>query len=233
MSLISESRWRPEVRMTRMYSACLSFSSPNMRSSQHLREADDRVERRAELVGHVGEELGLVAAGRLQLAVQAPQLVVHAVQVGGERPQLVAVRDVDAPGEVPRRDLREARVHLLAPAPTSDHEMANPSTRARPMAPDRKPDDRPPRPHERLVARVHAGHHVGLGLVDELVREPLQPVGQRGGLRELQLSPFRGPAAPDQLHDPRDDPDELVVVGSHAAEQLDLVRATNCRRSRS
>ena len=34
---------------------------------QHLREADDRVERRAQLVGHVGEELGLVPAGDLQL----------------------------------------------------------------------------------------------------------------------------------------------------------------------
>src|SRR5207249_4606439 len=33
---------------------------------QYLREADDPVEGRAELVGHVGEELGLVAAGRLQ-----------------------------------------------------------------------------------------------------------------------------------------------------------------------
>ena len=34
---------------------------------EHLREADDRVERRAELVRHVGEELGLVAAGGLEL----------------------------------------------------------------------------------------------------------------------------------------------------------------------
>ncbi len=34
---------------------------------QHLREAEDRVQRRAQLVGHVGQELGLVAAGRLEL----------------------------------------------------------------------------------------------------------------------------------------------------------------------
>ena len=60
-------------------------------------------------------------------------------------------------------------------------------------------------------------------LVDELVREPLQPVGQRGRLRELQLPPLRDAAAPDQLHDARDDPDELVVVGAQAADQLDLV----------
>jgi hypothetical protein len=73
------------------------------------------------------------------------------------------------------------------------------------------------------VTRIHTGNHVGFRLVDELVREPLQPVGQRGRLRELQLPPFGGAAAPNQLHDARDDPDELVVVGPHAAEQLDLV----------
>ena len=112
MSLISESRWRPELRTTRTYSACFSFSSPEHALVQHLREADDRVERRAQLVRHVGEELRLVAAGRLQLAVQPPQLVVHPVQVGGERAELVAIRNVDASGEVPGGDLCEAHVHL-------------------------------------------------------------------------------------------------------------------------
>ena len=34
---------------------------------QHLGEADDRVERRAQLVRHVGEELGLVLVGDLEL----------------------------------------------------------------------------------------------------------------------------------------------------------------------
>ena len=33
MSLISESRWRPDERMSCRYSACLSLSSPNIRSS--------------------------------------------------------------------------------------------------------------------------------------------------------------------------------------------------------
>src|SRR2546428_620832 len=84
---------------------------------EHLREADDRVEGRAELVGHVGEELGLVAAGP------------------------------------------------------------------------------PPPPAQRPRPAVPAGHDV------------------RG----------RAPPAPDQLHDTRDDPDELVIVGPHTAEQLDLV----------
>jgi len=34
---------------------------------QHLGEADDGVEGRAQLMGHVGEELGLVAAGGFEL----------------------------------------------------------------------------------------------------------------------------------------------------------------------
>jgi len=34
---------------------------------QHFGEPDDRVERGAQLVGHVGEELGLVLAGDLEL----------------------------------------------------------------------------------------------------------------------------------------------------------------------
>jgi hypothetical protein len=34
---------------------------------QHLREADDGVQRGAEFMGHVGKELGLVAARRLEL----------------------------------------------------------------------------------------------------------------------------------------------------------------------
>ena len=41
---------------------------------EHLAVADDRVERRAQLVGHVGQELGLVAVGRLELAALVPDL---------------------------------------------------------------------------------------------------------------------------------------------------------------
>jgi hypothetical protein len=36
--------------------------------AQDLREPDDRVQRRPQLVGHVGEELGLVLAGDFELA---------------------------------------------------------------------------------------------------------------------------------------------------------------------
>jgi hypothetical protein len=42
---------------------------------QDLREPDDGVERRAQLVRHVGEKLRLVAVGRLELRVEPAQLV--------------------------------------------------------------------------------------------------------------------------------------------------------------
>ena len=45
---------------------------------EHLREADDRVERRAQLVRHVGEELRLVLVGQLELAALGLDLVEQA-----------------------------------------------------------------------------------------------------------------------------------------------------------
>ena len=68
--------------------------------AQHLREADDRVERRSQLVRHVREELALVPAGALELAIDAAKLVVHSIDVLAQAAELVAVGNVDAPGEV-------------------------------------------------------------------------------------------------------------------------------------
>ena len=80
---------------------------------EHLAVADDGVQRRAELVGHVRQELRLVAAGRLELRVQAAELVVHAVHVRRQVAELVPVHDVDVPGEVARGDRGEVGVDLL------------------------------------------------------------------------------------------------------------------------
>ena len=79
--------------------------------AEHLREADDGVQRRAQLVRHVGQELRLVAARGLELPVEPPELVVHRVDVRGQRPELVAVRNLDRSGEVARGNAREARLH--------------------------------------------------------------------------------------------------------------------------
>ena len=81
--------------------------------AQHLREADDRVERRPQLVRHVGEEVRLVLARGLQLPVEAPELVVHPVHVRRQRTELVPVRDVHVAREVARRDRGQPGVDAL------------------------------------------------------------------------------------------------------------------------
>jgi hypothetical protein len=52
---------------------------------EHFREADDRVERRAQLVRHVGEELALVPARRLELAALRRDLAEEARVLDRER----------------------------------------------------------------------------------------------------------------------------------------------------
>ena len=49
---------------------------------EHLGEADDRVERRAQLVRHVGEELGLHPARVLELDVLLLQRLLEALELG-------------------------------------------------------------------------------------------------------------------------------------------------------
>ena len=96
---------------------------------QHLREADDRVQRGAQLVRHARQELALVPARRLELPVQPVQLVVHAVDVRRERAELVAVRNIEPAGEIALGDLRKpASVRWIGP--TSAHESTRPSPRA-------------------------------------------------------------------------------------------------------
>lgn len=88
--------------------------------AQHLREADDRIQRRPQLVRHVCQELRLVPAHRLELATLLVQLAEcrpelpgplldlllevcvglleprrHAIELFRERPQLVVARDLD------------------------------------------------------------------------------------------------------------------------------------------
>src|SRR5919106_816305 len=52
---------------------------------EHLAVADDGVERRAQLVGHVGQELGLVPVGRLELSALVLDLPEEARVLDGQR----------------------------------------------------------------------------------------------------------------------------------------------------
>ena len=62
---------------------------------EHLAVADDRVERRAQLVRHVGDELGLVPVGRLELAAlvldlaEQPRVLDGHRRLAAERPEEV------------------------------------------------------------------------------------------------------------------------------------------------
>jgi hypothetical protein len=85
---------------------------------QHLGEADDRVQRCAQLVGHRGQEVRLVLAGDLELSVDTLQLVARAVHPRGEPADLIPVRHLEPLCEVAGADLLEP---FLGAAQRGDH----------------------------------------------------------------------------------------------------------------
>src|SRR5574337_1467690 len=52
----------------------LLVERPEDRVLQELREAEDRVQRGPQLVGHMGQELRLVTGGRFELSIDRAQL---------------------------------------------------------------------------------------------------------------------------------------------------------------
>ena len=116
--------------MSSRYSSCFSFTLAHHPLAQHLREADDRVQRRPQLVRHVGEEVRLVLARRLELPVEAPELIAHPVHVRRERTELVAVRGVDVSEKSPEA-IAASRESMRWMGRVTDHERTNPSSSAR------------------------------------------------------------------------------------------------------
>ena len=82
MSLISESRCLPLLKMSPMNPRCLIGHLAHQAVPEHLGEADDGVERRPQLVRHVGEELRLHPARVFQLDVLLLQRLLEALQLG-------------------------------------------------------------------------------------------------------------------------------------------------------
>ena len=107
--------------------------------------------------------------------------------------------------------------------PISDSEIVRPRISARGDGADDKGDDDRLRGAIGLAARLDARHHIRLGLVDQLVGQPLEPVRQRPRLLQLRLARLVDMPAADQLDDPGHDGDEAVVFLPDLAEQLDLV----------
>ena len=102
--------------------------------------------------------------------------------------------------------------------------MANPSVQGQADRAHREPDDHPPGDvtNASWLVSTLATMSASAWLTSWLVRRSSRSAS---GLACASCTSraFRGPAAPDQLHHPRDDADELVIVGSNATEQLDLV----------
>src|SRR5205085_6752618 len=90
-------------------------------------------------------------------------------------------------------------------------------------AADRKADQQAAGSHVHFAALVGARDHIGLGLVDQLVRQPLEAFGQRSRAPDLRLAALAYLAGADQFDHLRNDDDERVVVLAYTAENPGFV----------
>ena len=104
-------RWRPLASTLRRKPSSTLLDAAGEAPLEHLREADDGVERRAQLVAHVGEELALEAVGLADARVGA----VERVRVLLERAR-VAAQVVGALVDLRFEQLRARLDALRAPA---------------------------------------------------------------------------------------------------------------------
>ena len=74
-----------------------------------------------------------------------------------------------------------------------------------------------------LIARFDSADHVGFSPVHQLVCDALEAVGQRRGMRRLQLARLGEAARADQFDGLGDDRGEAVIVLAERLQQADLV----------
>ena len=113
ISLISSSRWRPGVADVPHVLVLPLVELAEHPVEQHVGEADDRVERRAQLVRHARQELGLVPAGDLELRASSARARGTGGRCGWRRPTGSrasragrTVSSANAPGGAPAHDER-------------------------------------------------------------------------------------------------------------------------------
>ena len=172
-------RWRPEniLQVFRL----LGVDVAEHPLGEHFREPDDGVEGGAELVAHVGEELGLVAAGGLQLPTLVRDLPEEAGildgqgGLGGER-----LQDVHDLG-------RELARRLPVEGQAADDLL---------LAEQRHREERPvPEPDERVSDAALVGAGLGdVGNLDRLAhlgRTPHEPLALAKGRRAEGLDELR------------------------------------------
>jgi hypothetical protein len=172
--------------MSFRYSSLLLVELAEHALGQHLGEADDGVQRRPQLVRHVGEKLRFVTAGRLELGALVRDLTEEAGvldgqgRLGSERPEDV-------------HDLGEKLARRLAIEGQAPDDLV--------LAEQRHGEERPvAEPDERVPDATLVG--LGLGDVGDLDR--------LAHLRGASHEPF---ALPERRRLERRDEVRVVVVG--------------------
>ena len=190
--------------------------------AQLREEQVQRMERLPQVMARRCQKARFGQIGLLKLVIEASQFLGHPVDVGRQSTQLVAIVDVEAPGKVAGGNLAELSFYHRDRA---DQRTRNGVAKddGQQNAAEREAHHDPTRRVVSLIARFDAGNHVGLCLVDQLVGEAFEPVGQRCRLCHLQFARFRRTAGTDQLDDLPDDAGELVVVLPKAIEQIDFI----------
>ena len=167
--------------MSSRYSSCFALISPDDPLAQHLREPDDRVQRRPQLVGHVGQELRLVLARRLELLVEALSSSFIRFTLAASAPSSSRLVTSTCPEKSPEA-IAASRESIRWIGPISDHERTNPSSSARTIAPAATPMNR----FRELVVRARVLGDQGVGPrrrgIGELGRELVEVDGEQLGL---------------------------------------------------
>ena len=216
----------------------VGFEPPDdrpVRLAEAGRGGDDGVQDRLQLGSRAADDIEDFAArslllerfaqflrALLDLLIEAAELLAGAVDVSGERAELVAVADLDPPDELASREPAQPRRDLGRAARRSTTSRRSQGQREGDAA-KRQGDHDQARGVIGALARLDPLEHVGLGDVDQLVGQALEPVGERPRLLELQLARGRDLAAAGALDRRGHDRDEAVVVGADLGEQRGLV----------
>ena len=180
------------------------------------------MQRLPQIVARRRQKARLGEVGGLKLLIEMPELFGHPVDVGRQGAQLVPIDDINALRKIAGRDLIEPRPDL---GDRSDQRPRNGITEHQGQhdAAGREAHHDPLRRDVGLIAQFDSRYHVGFGLVDQLVGETLEAVGQRHRLCQLQLARLGGAAGADQFHDLRHEVREPLMVLPKPVKQFDLV----------
>ena len=129
---------------------------------------------------------------------------------------------VDPPGELAGRDLAQPPRDLGQRPDDRPREDVAEAERQDDAA-EREGDHDDARGVVGPLARLDPLEHVGLGDVDQLVGQALEPVGERPRLAQLHLARLVDLPGAGALDRPGHDRDEAVVVRAHLGQQIDLV----------